>query len=355
MRRLYISAIALIALAASLANPAAAGAQSTTTTAQLITNPVSIWGQRMSCPDPDVFRWGKLYVASCTSDFGEYNPLPGQRRFGTVAAAFPLYVSSDLKHWRFSGYIFPPGHQVNGAEPITGGYPGGEFWADEIHWNSHAQLWEAYFGAQVAGGNRRFGIFVAWSKHLFGGNWHSRLLYGHPGGGYIDPSVARNPKTGRLEIVFAQQARVIWHATLTDDGLRMASEPDFVATATLPWEGTCVEGPVLWFYGGHRYVFYNANSTWDSTYAVGVIVDRDKLSHPLLHGGGRLLSTGIGAQPFQGPHHLMMAFHVQVDYATHNMEGRWLSFARLRFNTGNATPYVLGNTAPRVTAAMAKR
>jgi Glycosyl hydrolases family 43 len=279
----------------------------------LIVNPVQYHGAPMSCPDPDVFNYGREYVASCTSDFSP--------------SAFPIYTSPDLTHWRLDSYIFP---HTNGER----------FWADEIH--KIGSRWVAYYGEDAGSGMH---IEVAWTYHLFGGQWQSRELYGHTGAGYIDPSVARNPKTGNLEMVFAQQARVIWHADLSSDGLRLASKPDFVTTTTLPWEETCVEGPVLWFHGGHRYVLYNAASTWDDSYAIGVIQDGKKYLHPLLRSGGVLQSTGIGAQPFIHNGHLELAFHVQLYQATHNMLRRWLAFAHL---------YVLGDGGLRIGGGQAR-
>jgi Glycosyl hydrolases family 43 len=320
---------------ALLAVPAAASAA---------TNPVRLYGAPMSCPDPDVFTYGKLYVAACTSDFGQDNPEPG-RRMGEVPAAFPMYVSSDLAHWRFVNFIFPPGHSVTGAKPILGNWPGGEFWAPEIHYIDGE--WVVYFGADRAG-TKTFGIFVAWTKHLFGGSWQSRLLHRSSGSAY-DPSVARDPSTGILTMVWSDGGQVlIGH--LSNNGLRFLPGSGHVAfRATLPWEDGVTEGPVVYAHAGRLTIFYNAADTWANSYAIGnanpLVGKWTKLPRPVLHSGNGLVSTGIGAQPFQGPRHMMIAFHVQLGSATHSMEGRYLSFAPLNWH-GNV-PSVAGGVPPK--------
>jgi hypothetical protein len=49
---------------------------------------------------------GPLYVATGTSDIGQYNPLPNGK-MGPAPAAFPIYWSRDLATWYFANYIFP--------------------------------------------------------------------------------------------------------------------------------------------------------------------------------------------------------------------------------------------------------
>ena len=332
MRRILRVGVACFALAIPAAGHAAT------------LNPVSYHGRPMSCPDPDVFNYGRLYVAACTSDFGQDNPLPGGG-LGRDAAAFPLYVSSDLKRWRFVNYVITPGRSPRQAIPATGNWPGGEYWAPEIH--RIGRYWVAYYGAQLRDPPGRMAIFVSWTEHLFGGRWRSKLLY-TDNSGNIDPSVAW--VGGHLEMVAAQQASLLWTARLTEDGLKVISPKRYIARSSLPWEGTCVEGPVIWDYHGHVFVFYNANSTWNDSYAIGVLALKDgrwrKRPKPLLQSGRNLVSTGIGAQPFMRNGQLMLAFHVQLGHATHNMEGRWLAFARLHLD-GTLTPYIAHSIPPR--------
>ena len=283
----------------------------------------------MSCPDPDVFNYGTQYVAACTSDFGQDNPIPNLSRMGSVPAAFPIYVSSDLHHWRFVNYIFPPGHSANGAFAPSGGTWPGEYWAPEIH--KIGSRWVAYFGAQIAGAGGEMGLFVAWTDHLFGGNWSSKLLYRN--GGVIDPSVAWIH--GKPMIVYCHQPSQIWESQLTRSGVTMLPREHEIAHASLSWEngsdGVGVEeGPVLWTHNGATFVLYNAASTWDNTYKIGLLMQRAsgewwKDPAPVLESGSRLVSVGIGAQPFRTPHGLELALHIQFSPASHNMEGRYLS------------------------------
>jgi hypothetical protein len=306
MRRAVTAAVVLL----SLAMVAEAGAT---------TNPVRLYGAPMSCPDPDVFNYGRQYVAACTSDFGQDNPEPRKHRMGPVPAAFPIYVSTDLQHWRFVNYIFPPGHSVAGAPAPKGQWPGGEFWAPEIH--KIGSRWVAYFGARLSTKAPQMGLFVAWTRHLFGGNWQSKLLYRHHG--VIDPSVAR--VGGQLMIVYCQQPAQIWGGELSADGLTMLPDEQLIARPTLPWEagrhGSGVEeGPVLWRHDGQTFIMYNAASTWNNSYKVGLLEQTT---------GARLVSVGIGAQPFRTPKGLEVAVHVQFNPARHRMERRYLSFLPL--------------------------
>jgi arabinan endo-1,5-alpha-L-arabinosidase len=303
------------------------------TTAGATTNPVRLYGAPMSCPDPDVFNYGHQYVAACTSDFGQHNPEPREHRMGPVPAAFPIYVSSDLQHWRFVNYIFPPGHSVRGAPAPTGQWPGGEYWAPEIH--KIGARWVAYFGARLSTNGPQMALFVAWTHHLFGGHWSSKLLYRHHG--VIDPSVARIG--GRLFIVYCQQPSQIWGSELSADGLEMLPYERQIAHPTLAWEdgqkGSGVEdGPVLWRHDRRTFILYNAASTWNDSYKVGLLEQTTggswwKAPQPLVRSGSRLVSVGIGAQPFRTPKGLEVAVHVQFNPARHRMEGRYLSFLPL--------------------------
>jgi hypothetical protein len=311
----------------------------------------------MSCPDPDVFNYGRQYVAACTSDFGQDNPQPRKHRMGPVPAAFPIYVSKDLQHWRFVNYIFPRGHSATGAPAPRGHWPGGEYWAPEIH--KIGARWVAYFGARLKAGRPRMGLFVAWTHHLFGGSWSSKLLYSNRS--VIDPSVAR--VGGKLMIVYCQQPAEIWGSELTADGLNMLPEQREIARATLSWEhghnGSAVEeGPVLWVHAGHTFVLYNAASTWDNTYKVGLLEQTQggswwKAPEPIVQSGSRLVSVGIGAQPFSTPKGLEVAFHVQFNPARHRMERRYLSFLPLVLRSVAAQSPAVSSELPEVPGGVA--
>src|SRR5450759_4978871 len=97
-----------------------------------ISNPIHYRRGPMSCPDPDVFVWGPLYVATGTSDIGQYNPL-ANGTMGPAPDAFPIYWSRDLATWYVANYIFPHGHVPPGANPPTGSWTfSGRYWAPEI-------------------------------------------------------------------------------------------------------------------------------------------------------------------------------------------------------------------------------
>lgn len=324
-------------------------------------------GGPLPCPDPDVFKWANKWVASCTSDYGQLNPF-GSKGMGPVAAAFPIYESKNLKDWQFKNYIFPPGHHPDQSIAPQGHWPGGRYWADEIH--HFGNKYEAYFGAQINQGTinwinkhyhenlqpKTFGLFVAWSKNLFGGNWQSRLLH-FPGqfnnvpnndreinGGVIDPTVSRDPRTGGLDIAWAKQANQIFTGQLSPDGLNMNKQVKFAIGASEPWEcdpDCVVEGPVLYNdkRNGVMDLFYNASSTWLGTYKVGIAMNADpqnlpwtKYTHPILRSGSGLFGPGIGSQPFINPEgNLDMAFHIQLQ-PSHKSQARYLGIAPLNYN-----------------------
>jgi hypothetical protein len=344
---------------------------------QLIQEPLHYGSQLFSCPDPDVFKLPgqDRWVASCTSDYGQQNPIYGSLGYRPSAAAFPIYETTgrSFRHWQFKQFIFPPGHFPWEAIPPQGNWPGGRYWADEIH--RIGKNWVAYFGAEInptmfhrvypgksQGGD--FGIFVAWSRSLFGGNWHSRLLHYRgqfntvPGnskeisGGVIDPSVARNPQTGQLNIVWAKQANEIFEGELSPNGLSMRKTVHLALVANKPWmchpnatgRHCVLEGPVLAPDPAHKGVmdlFANADGTWNDTYktAVAISIDPehvkwDLVKYPIEVGnqGFGLQGPGIGAQPFQSPNgSWLMAVHLMTQ-RTHDSQHRYLGFVHVTYN-----------------------
>jgi len=318
-----------------------------------IANPIRYRRGPMSCPDPDVFRWGPLYVATGTSDVGQFNPL-ANRTMGPVPAAFPIYWSRDLATWYFANYVFPPGHVPPGANPPTGGFAfSGRYWAPEIH--SIAGRYVAYFAAQKLDGT--MGIFVAWTEHLFGGGWTSKLLLDVDGS--IDPSVWRIGD--QLSMAYTHQPNSVFLTTLSPDGRTAHGRGEQISEGDLPWEkGTngrfVEEGPVLWTHQDANgkwttYCFFNAASTWDPTYAVGVLIQQPdgswrKHPEPILSAGPDLVSTGLGTRPFRtASGKRLIAFHCQFRKSCgHHMEGRWLCFAPLEIVSG--IPTVAGGVPP---------
>ena len=322
-----------------------------------ISNPIHYRDGPMSCPDPDVFVWGPLYVATGTSDIGQYNPLPNGT-MGPAPAAFPIYWSRDLATWYFANYIFPHGHVPPGANPPTGSSTfSGRYWAPEIH--SIGGQYVAYFAAQKTNG--KMGIFVAWTQHLFGGNWQSKIVIDSDGS--IDPSVWWIGS--QLHMVYTHQPNSVWLTKLSADGLTAQGKGVQISEGNLSWEkdtnGHYVEeGPVLWTYKDANgkwttYCFFNAASTWDPTYAIGVLIQQadgswKKHPEPILSAGPELVSTGLGTQPFRtASGKLFISFHCQFRQSCgHHMEGRWLCFAPLEIAGG--IPTVAGGMPPTTVA-----
>lgn len=323
--------------------------------AQAAINPVSFDHAPMSCPDPDVFTYGSEYVATCTSDYGQDNVLPNGK-MGYVKAAFPIYVSTDLVHWRFVNYILTRDHFSSLLKAPTGIRQGGEFWAPEVHF-IHGE-WVAYYGALLKSGT--WVVMASWTKHLFGGNWSSEVLIDQPGRWQLDPSVAPDTSNpGTWDITWVSSGDRIYIGHLDDTGLQLSDvrPREILPQHTLPWEGTWDEGPVIWNYQSKDVLFWNANSTWNPTYAIGVAIGSSpdnwtEQPQPMLHSGPNLVSTGIGSQPFTviGTHRLMVAFHVQFRATVgHHMEGRYLSFAPLTMVHG--IPTVKGGVPPTTFSA----
>jgi GH43 family beta-xylosidase len=331
-----------------------------------IRNPLQINGQPLSCPDPDVFQvaWLHEWVAACTSDYGQDNP--GRH----ANAAFPMYVSRDLRHWRFRGFIFPPGHHPWEAPVSTARSQGGRYWAPEVH--RIGGRWVVYFSARIdpvlfAEHQRKritpgtFGLFVGWTNSLFGGNWRTRLLHytgqfndvaGNPKenkGGVIDPSVARDPANGKLYLAWAKQNNQIFVGQLYPNGLALRERINLALGPKYSWEcdpgplkpgpGCVVEGPVLYDDQQHHVVdmFFNSASTWRGSYKIGVAVSADPMKRwvtypkPLLRSGDGLFGPGIGAQPVVGPGgKTYVFFHVQLR-PSHNSQARYLAVGRMHY------------------------
>ena len=318
-----------------------------------ISNPIQYRRGPMSCPDPDVFVWGPLYVATGTSDIGQYNPC----RTGRWDRRPPPSRSTGLATSR------------RGTSPTTcsrmdTGRPArirpravwkfsGRYWAPEVH--SIGGQYVAYFGAQKTNG--KMGIFVAWTKHLFGGNLQSKILVDTDGS--IDPSVWWIGS--QLYMVYTHQPNSVWLTKLSADGLAAQGNGVQISEGSLAWEkdtnGHDVEeGPVLWTYKNANgkwttYCFFNAASTWDPTYAIGVLIQQPdgswkKQPEPILSAGPELVSTGLRTQPFRtASGKLFISFHCQLRQScAHHMEERWLCFAPLEMASG--IPTVHGGVPP---------
>jgi beta-xylosidase len=302
-------ATCVLAVLACLAGPAVAQA------ALHYRNPLTEGktGRPLACPDPHVldlrtrtFR----YVLVCTTDAG--------------ANGISIHESRDLVHWRPAGYVFPKGHQPWWATPSGGG--GGRFWAPEIY-RLHG-AWVIYFSAAVDRSEvplptpaRAMVLGVASAPTLHG-PWRTRILHyrgqfnGAGGaqetfGGVIDPSVVRSPFDGRLYLFWAVQPTQIWAGRLSPDGMTLDPGVREVVAPSEPWEcqpGCTVEAPEPFFRSRALNLLYSGASTWDGSYAVGLVRGADPLAgnylkggQPVLRRGRRFISPGHCSQPVVGP------------------------------------------------------
>lgn len=312
--------------------------------------PILDAGQPLSCPDPSVTRAPAApyrYLLVCTSD---YDP-----------DAFPIRGSNDLRHWHLLGSVFPAGHQPWWAVHS----PAGRYWAPSLY--RIAGRWVLYFAAQLdlsrlhppdpTGQPVRAGTFVlgvATARSLLG-PWRTAVLH-YRGqfntrngnrelyGGVIDPSMVRDPRTGRLYLFWAEQQSSIWAGRLTSDGLRLRPAIHQVLWVHPGWDcvyrsADCtVEGPVAYYRNGRFYLFYSGASTWNGTYAVGVAtapyplrVFRRLTRGPILRSGPRWEGPGGCSAPVIGPAGgLYLFYHASLGpNPLHTSSYRYLLFSPL--------------------------
>jgi GH43 family beta-xylosidase len=259
-------------------------------------------GRALSCPDPhviDLKKRGFRYIMVCTTDL--------------AANGIAIKRSRDLVHWYPAGYVFPRKRQPWWAR--------GRFWAPEIY-RIHGR-WLVYFAGSVNSGKARLPLKtgtmvlgVATSPALHG-PWRTRILHyggqlgGERPGGTIDPSVARNPLTGRLYLFWARQSTQIWSGRLSPDGLRLLKGVRLVIKPSKSWEchpNCVIEAPEPFFRDGSLNLLYSGSSTWDASYALGLALGTDplsgtfaKLDQPVLRTGSRFIGPGHSSQPVTGP------------------------------------------------------
>jgi beta-xylosidase len=290
------------------------------------TNPLvnASTGAPILCPDPGAVeqRQGQWrYFLVCTSS--------------DARDAFPIWKSKDLVHWTADGFVFPYGAQPSWATH-TAGSGVGHFWAPQIYYRGR---WVVYFAAAydpasnaiklpVGHGlaSKSMVIGVATARTLQG-PWRARILHyrgqfdavnreKENSGSAIDPSVVREPRSGRLYLFWVDQMSQVWEGKLSTDGLKLDSRIHKVLSSSLPWERdpdsgrAIVEGPAPFYANGLFYLFYSVASTWNASYAVGVarsaeILDLKhpfkKLQRPLLSSSPGFFGPGGASQPITGP------------------------------------------------------
>ncbi|WP_425148712.1 glycoside hydrolase family 43 protein [Deinococcus sp.] len=211
------------------------------------TNPVL----NENVPDPFVLPSGGQFYLYVTNG-GGYN--------------VPVYVSSDLVHWRVQGDALP--EQPSWASP-------GLTWAPEVMAFGNNRYVLYYTTHDAASGKQCVGAAVATRP---AGPYTDRSA--HPIvcqaalGGSIDPSPFQDVDGQRYLLwkndgnCCAQPTR-LYIQPLSADGLSLRGTPSALIANDQPWEGAVVEAPTLHRAGGAYYLLYSGGSYNDGSYAVG--------------------------------------------------------------------------------------
>ncbi|APR76199.1 Beta-xylosidase [Minicystis rosea] len=231
------------------------------------------------CPDPGVIHDDAQYVLTCTS--------------GGAAAAFPLFVSTDLVHWEKKGHVFPAGSRPAWAT--------GDFWAPEIH--EIGGKYVAYYSARGTDGVLALG--AASAPNALGPYTDLGHAFVHDANmGLIDVSAISTG--GKSYLIWKEDGNAKGKPTpihaqeLASDGLSLVgSNAPTLITNDRPWEGALVEGPFMVERNGMFYLWYSANGYASPQYAVGVARASSPLG-PFEKQSGPLLVT---SNAFAGPGH----------------------------------------------------
>ncbi len=230
------------------------------------------------CPDPGVVKDGATYVLTCTS--------------GGAAAAFPLWVSTDLVHWSAKGHVFPQGKRPAWAT--------GDFWAPELH--QVGTGWVAYYSARGKDGVLAVGAASAPSA-LGPYTDLGKALVHDPNMGLIDASEFTSG--GKSWLLWKEDGNAVGKPTpihaqeLASDGLSLKGTIATLITNDQPWEGSLVEGPFMIEHGGSFYLFYSGNGYATPSYAIGVARAASPLG-PFTKAPGPVMVTSAS---FAGPGH----------------------------------------------------
>lgn len=200
-------------------------------------------------PDPSIIRVGGSYWMSSTS--GDWSP------------QFPLFRSSDLKHWTPAGAIFP--HQPKWAA--------GSFWAPELVYD-RGRVLVYYVGRKRAG---PLCVAVATAAGP-AGPYTDHGPIECQADGSIDPAFARD-ENGKPYLIWKEDGNSIhkptplWAQALTSDLLHLKGEKiALLVNQPESWEGGVVEAPYVLRHDGHFFLFYAGNACCGTEchYAEGV-------------------------------------------------------------------------------------
>jgi beta-xylosidase len=188
-------------------------------------------------PDPTIVRIRDTYWTASTS--------------GNWAPGFPLYRSTDLRHWTAAGAVFPQ----------TPEWASGSFWAPEMV-ADHGRVLVYYVGRKRGG---PLCVAVATASQAEGPYTDHGPIVCQPDGS-IDPSFVRD-EHGDPFLIWKEDGNSerkptpIWAQPLTSDLLQLTgSKTQLLVNDPASWEGGVVEGPYIFRHAGRFYLFYAGNA-----------------------------------------------------------------------------------------------
>ena len=188
-------------------------------------------------PDPTIIRVGRSYWTASTS--------------GDWAPEFPLFRSTDLRHWAPAGSIFPQ----------SPAWAEGSFWAPELV-NDRGHILVYYVGRKRAG---PLCVAVATANRPEGPYTDHGPLMCQPDGS-IDPAMVRD-ENGHPFLLWKEDGNSIgrptpiWARPLTDDLIHLTRTPtQLIVNDPATWEGGVVEAPYVMRHDGRFYLFYAGNA-----------------------------------------------------------------------------------------------
>jgi|SRR5437867_4386692 len=223
-------------------------------------------------PDPGAVYANGFYYAFATN---------GNRQ--NVQAA----RSNDLAHWTALPDALPN---------LPSWVMAGRTWAPDVTVTSSGQ-YVMYYTAWTRS-NGRQAIGVATSTNPAGPFMPigtAPLVTQYDQGGAIDPSVF-TAENGVQYLLWKNDGNAVGQDTniylqeLSTDGLSLVGAAAALIKQDKAWEGSVVEGPVLWTHGGKFYLFYCANNFASSAYATGY-AESDFLRGPYTKPGGPLVTS----------------------------------------------------------------
>jgi xylan 1,4-beta-xylosidase len=200
-------------------------------------------------PDPTIVRIGHTYWTTSTS--------------GDWAPEFPLYHSTDLRHWTAAGAVFPQ----------TPEWASGSFWAPEMVVDGGRVL-VYYVGRKHDG---PLCVAVATAARAEGPYTDHGPILCQPDGS-IDPSFVHD-EHGQPFLIWKEDGNSegkptpIWAQPLSSDLVHLTGDKmQLLVNDPAGWEGGVVEGPYIFRHAGRFYLFYAGNACCGTAcnYAEGV-------------------------------------------------------------------------------------